>query len=439
MVRLKKQEYLCKYYLLIASIIFFSCDTYAKTKDRKLESDTICFNILGRVKHNTIVIDQDVNLCGAVCMLREGLELYFKGGIVKNGTLIGNKTKIKSNGAIFDKILIKGSWLVPQISTTMFVNLNYDNALKNVLALSNPKIKNVITVEKGNYQVKALKNMDTCLTLNDNTELILNGNINIVPNVFPRYDIIKVQGCNITIRGNGTIIGDKHIHKGKTGEWGMGVRFHEAINSSIQGITIKDCWGDCIYIGGNSRNVLINNCFLDHGRRQGVSITKAKNVTIRSCKIANVYGTNPQYAIDIEPNTNDTVDNVIIEKVKVMNCKGGILATKRLNSAKTRIGNIVIRYCSMLVLSHKIPIHLQRCQSVLVERCIVNGSNARAAINVDDVQKVVIKNNTINITRDVLSSVKNAAKKLTRNEAYSPICVGNETYKDVQGNIIYEK
>ena len=428
-----------KYLFLIVLALFVLCgNTDAEAIGHKLKVDTIKTNILGRIDKKTVVIEQHVDLGGAVCVLPEGITLDFKGGIVKNGTIVGNRTKIKSNGSIFDNVKVKGSWNVLQISTSMFVDLKSDNALKNVFALANPKVKNVITIEEGYYQVKALKNRDACLTLTDNTELILNGNIQIVPNAFPRCDIIRVKGRNIKIRGKGTIIGDKHSHKGDEGEWGMGVRFHGAINSSIQDVTIKDCWGDCIYVGGNSRNVLIEKCTLDHGRRQGISVTKADSVVIRNCKISNVSGTSPEYAIDLEPNANDTVNHVLIDNVEVLNCEGGILATKGLKSDKTVIGSFIIRNCSLSVLS-KYPIRIRRSQSALVEKCTINASSETPSIYTEDINEVIIKDNTINIEKSLVASVKNKVRELAGKVSYKPIRVAGATKKTVINNRISEK
>ena len=106
----------------------------------------------------------------------------------------------------------------------------------------------------------------------------------------------------------------------------MGVDFFRVENASISGITIKDCWGDCIYVGDESKNVTIDNCILNNGRRQGISITSANGVIVRKCTICDVGGTDPEYAIDIEPNKGKTIDNILIENVTVKNCKGGFMA-----------------------------------------------------------------------------------------------------------------
>lgn len=361
--------------------------------------DTVSYKQIGRLENGRLFIEHDIDLKGAVCSLPKGIILSANEGIIRNGTLVGNGTKIEAKAAIFDKVSIKGDWNVPIISTTLFVNLDYENSLRDVVALANPEVKNQIFIAKGEYRVRAEKNADICVELCANTDFVLNGAICLAPNEFKNYDILLVKGKNIRISGDGSIIGDKHSHKGKGGEWGMGIRFHNAINSSVSGLTIKDCWGDCIYVGGNSQDVLIEKCLLDHGRRQGISVTKADGVTIRECTITNVSGINPQYAIDIEPNRLDSVNNVLIDKVIVKDCEGGFLVTCSATSkgAKTPwIGSVIIRNCQISCLS-KIPVRIMRCRNVLVEKSMIYSVGDKLAVSIVDTDKATVQNNTLNV------------------------------------------
>lgn len=399
--------------MTIYSLYVFSYSrSIGENKDCAVYNDTLPYHILGKIERKQIIVDRDIDLHECVCILPKGMTLVFRGGVIKNGTLKGNMTKIESQGAIFNKVRIKGHWYVPQISTSMFVDLNYENSLKDVFALANSKVKNLITVEKGNYTVKAFKNKDACLALNDNTDLILNGNIRIVPNDFLRYDILIIKGQNVSIRGKGTIMGDKHTHRGDEGQWGMGVRFHGAINSSIIGVTVKDCWGDCIYVGGNSKNVLIENCSLDHGRRQGISVTKADSVVIRNCKISNVSGTKPEYAIDIEPNANDTVDHVLIDNVEVVNCEGGLLVTKgKKNLDQKTIGSVKVANC-IVSAKTKYPICLNKATNAYVEKCTIYSTNESSAINAVDIDNLLVQNNIIYVRKGIISTLENSVKQI---------------------------
>ena len=391
------------------------------------------------IKNKRIIISENVDLQGATKTLPKGYTLEIRdNGRIKNGTLIGNQTKLMCSGKVFDRIHVKGTWDIPEISTSMFTDLSYDNALKEVLALAHPKVQNTIVIEKGDYYVTAHKNADVCLTIPSNSTLIIQGSIRLRANAFPRYDIVRAIGNNIKIIGNGNIIGDKHTHLGTDGEWGMGIRFHGATNSSVRGLTIKDCWGDCIYVGGNSKNVSIENCWLDHGRRQGISVTKADDVIIKNCKISNVSGTKPEYAIDLEPNANDTVDHITIENVETVACEGGLLATigKR-NVEKKNIGQVTIRNCKLSALS-KYPILMKSCERVSIENCTVNATNEKAAICSSDISNLVIKGNTINIEKSVAFTLKNTAKKIVGKNVQQPIETIRVKQHDIRNNRIVE-
>jgi uncharacterized Zn ribbon protein len=272
--------------MIISVAVFLSCGSGNAVTPKQAQegiAGTINASILGIVDGDKVIIDKDVDLKGKECKIPAGKTLVFKGGLIKNGILIGKMTKIECKGKAFDKVTIKGSWNVPDISTKLFANLDYENSLRDVVALTHPKVQNRIVIQKGDYKVRAEKKATVCIPICSNTDFILKGTIRLVPNDLKSYNIIQARGKNIKISGNGTIIGDKHTHTGTTGEWGMGIRFHHAINATLSGLTIKDCWGDCIYVGGDSRQVLIEQCRLDHGRWQGISVTKANGVTIRNC------------------------------------------------------------------------------------------------------------------------------------------------------------
>lgn len=315
------------------------------------------------IKANSIVeISKDWDLKGKCVVLPEGVTLKFINTKIYNGTLQGNQTKIAGNdNAIFDMITISGTWNVPVISTNMFVNLNYDNSLRDVLALTNSYIYNKVTIEKGDYYFDLNSSAKTGVIVESNTNLIINGNLRLKSNSLRSYDIVRVTGWDITITGDGTIIGDLSTHIDKGGEWGMGIYLKGATNVSISGISIQNCWGDCVYIGGKSQNIIVNNCTLEYGRRQGVSVTYGSNVTLRNLKITNIGGTSPGYGIDIEPNSNGIVEDVYIKDVIIDNSVGGILVYGRAKGAK--IENIIIENCQIYYTT-KFPFNVRRCESV---------------------------------------------------------------------------
>ena len=315
--------------------------------------------------HSVVTISNEWNLEGKNVKLPEDVTLKFVKGKISNGTLIGVDTKISGNTiGIFDRVKLSGTWNVPDISTSMFVSLDYDNSLRDVFALTDSVIYNRVTIEKGNYYFSLNDKQKNGITVNSKTEITIDGNLILKANSLRSYDMLKVIGSDVTITGSGSITGDLPSHIDKGGEWGMGIYLKKAFHVSISGITIMNCWGDCIYIGGNSQNILIDNCCLDHGRRQGVSVTYGSNVTLSNLKITNIGGTNPGYGIDIEPNSNGIVENVYIKNVMIDNCVGGILVYGRAKGAK--IDNLIIEDCRINNTT-KLPINVIGCESVQIK------------------------------------------------------------------------
>lgn len=386
---------------------------------------------LGKLVGDKIEITKDVDLQGAQVNIPSGYTLVFQNGVIKNGLLVGNKTKISCKNKAFDHVTVKGTWMVPEISTALFVDLNYENSLRDVMALSSSNIQNTIKILPGNYLVKALKDGGKCLIIPSNTELILDGTITLVPNNYTSYSILYLSGEHIAVSGYGTIKGDKHMHTGSKGEWGAGVDIMNAIDVTVSNITVRDCWGDCIYVGDNSRNVLIKGCTLIHGRRQGISITSANGVTVRKCKISDVGGTDPEYAIDIEPNRGKTVNNILIEDVTVKNCKGGFMANGC--ASDSRIGTVTITDCNVDA-DDRPGINMGKCENVTVQRCVVVQQNTARGINCENIQNMEVQNNEVHqYYLRYLGVVKSALRKVGK-DRLDPIRVSNCNKKKVEAN-----
>lgn len=334
------------------------------------------------------------DLKGETYLMPEGVILKSRGGVFKNGSLIGNDTKIDTKKALFDKVSIKGYWNVPEISTSMFASLEYENSLRDVLALANPEVMNKVVIEEGDYSVSA-KSFQPALTIGSNIELIINGNIRLIPNEYKGCYVLNIKDAsNVTVSGRGCIFGDKHTHKGKEGEWGHGINVGGSENITIHDFNVKDCWGDCIYVGNSSKNVSIRNCKLDNGRRQGISVTSADGVTIEDCVITNVSGTDPQAAIDIEPNHKETVDNVIIRNIHCENCYGGIESWR---PEDARIGTMTIEGCTVIKSQKRWPVGISYAEKARIENCTIDADN-RTAILASHINDVLIINNKINST-----------------------------------------
>lgn len=426
-----------KLLVLIAVLLFVSCNSQGINQVRYLaqlsfSTDTIPALHFGLEPNSRVFITSNWDLQGLTLFVPDNVELVAKGGVISNGCIVGSRTLIKRKETIFDKVQVQGSWIVPVISTSMFADLNYDNSLKDVFALTNSEVHNKILIEKGEYQVSAYKNADRCLNIGSNTEVIFNGTVRLKPNDFPNYSVISIAGDNIVLKGSGCVIGDKMNHVGNAGEWGMGINLWGAKNVSIKGLTVKECWGDCIYIGGSTENVIIEKCTLDNGRRQGVSITSGNEVKIRNCVISNVSGTVPEYAIDVEPNANNRCDNIVIDKVTVNDCKGGFLVYGK--AVNAQVGMVIIRKSSPSG-DGKPALGIVGCDNAIVEECTISQNNSPKVVVCREVKSLAIKGNTIHQKKSAGFRLKKTAKRIVGRSEAGPICVTNCEKSVVEKNI----
>ena len=383
--------------LLLAIFFCFSSCCLAKNsrKDNfsNEKADTLYCIQLGQVinQNDCVIIQKDIDLKGSVLKLPNNVVLQFQDGIIRNGTIIGNNTKVFYKKACFSNITIKGTWNIPIISTDMFDELSNDNDLQLLFSLTNPELDNKVIIKDGIYYVSAYENDKECLRVSSNTLIQLDGIIRLRPNNYSHSYIVRMTGDNIKLYGSGAIIGDKQTHTGKEGEWGMGVFVWDGTNITIKDVNVRDCWGDCIYVGGNSNNITIDNCHLDNGRRQGISVTSVGVMVIKDCEITNVGGTAPGYGIDIEPNAGKRVGYVTINNIECVNCKGGFLAYGY--EKKARIGKIQIENSQFLGCS-KEPVRFYGCDSVILSHCTIEAVKGKKLIHKESVAKY-IENNTI--------------------------------------------
>ena len=170
-----------------------------------------------------------------------------------------------------------------------------------------------VYIPDGTYYI----NVNKSLNLHSGQTLTLSEGavLKALPTSYGFYSIINIGSADdVTVTG-GQLIGERADHNGTSGEWGMGINIGDSSNVKISDVTISDCWGDGIYIGGNqqpSRDITIDGVICDNNRRQGLSITYAIGVEISDSVFKNTNGTAPAAGIDIEPNENETTENITI-------------------------------------------------------------------------------------------------------------------------------
>lgn len=400
---------------LLGTVFDFSCcDSYCQDVPQLFlnkPSLALSPHELGIHAGETYVVKQDIDLQGKILKIPQNVTLDFRGGRFRNGELSGQDTKILYSDTIFDKVIISGSWICPRISTSMFADLNYGNSLKDVVALINPSIKNKVVIEEGRYTIYALNPTESCILVKGNTEMIINGTIELAPNEYSKYYMIHILGDNVTIKGKGELIGDRPNHLGTSGEWGFGIYINKSNHVSISNITVRDCWGDCIYVGGQSTDVSIRNCTLSHSRRQGISITSAENVLIKGCCISRIEGTAPEYGIDIEPNQKDTVRNVVIRDVVISDCIGGMMAYG--NAEGAYISCVDVKNCNVHS-TKRSPLRFIGCHKVKAINCNLKGTANLESVLCEDVSQATIKRNHFLYIKLNEKGLKGAFKRILR-------------------------
>jgi parallel beta-helix repeat protein len=174
-----------------------------------------------------------------------------------------------------------------------------------------------VYVPSGTFNID-LTNSKVGIYLKSNARLIMNSSAILKVNGTSRedYQVIKASNMNNVIISGGTLIGERYIHEGTSGEGGMGINLYDSTNVTIADMTITKNWADGIYLGSvndddtlyGCDNITIDNCRLQDNRRTNVSIVDADNVTINDCIMHSSDGVAPQCNINIEPDDNGAAE-----------------------------------------------------------------------------------------------------------------------------------
>ncbi|GAA3410699.1 right-handed parallel beta-helix repeat-containing protein [Paenibacillus hodogayensis] len=183
-----------------------------------------------------------------------------------------------------------------------------------------------VYVPKGTYLIDAVRPPGSGaggVQLKSNVSLVLDQGavFQALPNNQGTYMIISIFDCVRASVIGGTLIGERYTHTGTTGEWGMGIHIQRSQQVFVQGVNIRDCWGDGFYVRASSGTIV--NCVCDNNRRQGMSIVSANNLYINGCVFQNTNGALPEAGVDIEPdNAADHVRHVVFENCQFLNNAG---------------------------------------------------------------------------------------------------------------------
>lgn len=199
--------------------------------------------------------------------------------------------------------------------------------------------KGTVLVPDGVYMIQAVRwglQLKSGMTF----KLAPGATLKAIPNGAERYVLLRIAGAsNVWVTG-GTLEGERHQHKNKAGQWGMGIHISRGSSHiTVTQVTSKNMWGDGFYIQG-AEDVRLCQVFADNNRRQGLSIINVKNLLVTDSVFQNTHGTRPGAGIDVEPDhAEQAVSGVRIENSKFINNAGGGV---RLNAKKGYVSGLVM-------------------------------------------------------------------------------------------------
>lgn len=216
-------------------------------------------------------------------------------------------------------------------TTSVFQSVNLDGYvdLDSYFSKENEREDNTDLLQNLVNKYKKIVMPDFAITVNKkgitipaNREIYFRKNSSILlkGNNQTNYQILRLHNvANIKLY-NPQIIGDRKTHFGTVGEWGMGISVVSARNIKIYNAQVSNCWGDGIYIAGNSYNISIKFGVLDNNRRNNISVVSVDSLLIDRIFLSNANGTNPQSGLLFEPNNgSNKIKSVYVNNIITYN------------------------------------------------------------------------------------------------------------------------
>jgi hypothetical protein len=216
----------------------------------------------------------------------------------------------------------------------------------------------------GTYMVRAERNRNLRLKSKMTLRMARGATIKMFPTSVARYAILKIANVEDVNVIGGTLQGDRQRHKGRGGEWGMGVFIGngKARRVMISNVRSRHMWGDGFYVG-NGEDIAFCSVLAENNRRQGLSIIQGDRILVTRSVFRDTRGTRPSAGIDLEPDKpHQRISNVRIERSQFINNEGGgvMIAGKKARISRVQIQNnefdgarpLLIEYAPRVAESH---------------------------------------------------------------------------------------
>ncbi|HEX7103951.1 MAG TPA: hypothetical protein VF201_15005, partial [Nitrolancea sp.] len=193
---------------------------------------------------------------------------------------------------------------------------NNDDAFERMLSVGGQ----ALFIRRGDYVIHSAKEIPS------NTTIYLEpGTIIRDGGVLPEEGFIRLEDVeNVHIIGYGAkLLMDRNDYT--TGEQRHGLQIRgSCTNICVEGLESSNMGGDGFFVGTNNgakvpTNVRILNCKADNNRRQGMSITCARDLLVFGGSFTRTSGTLPQSGIDIEPDS----PTYPLERIRLVNVHTG--------------------------------------------------------------------------------------------------------------------
>lgn len=337
---------------------------------------TPCDFTLEAVQANaTVIINCVMDLGGKTITLPAGVTLVYEGGDIVNGTIkFADNTTISgellnstltltgTNPIMKDPVFdfIPSRWGIVEGKVSDVVARNNRNVFRNLMLQCKNLGITTFKIDKLDAYFKVDEPTQTAahgaISVPSNFKLLMtdNTNLRVQPNNFSHTALLTVyENSNVVIDG-GNLFGDRDEHDyslGGTQEWGFVLLLKACNNVTVNNVKINNAGGDGIMVEGlyhafetnyiASYNILVKNCTVDNSRRNNLSIVDGHDIIVENNTFLNAgqntvmsKGTEPRYAIDIEPVIGDDrtkpyqkVDRIIIRNnIERNSYNGGFVA-----------------------------------------------------------------------------------------------------------------